>query len=171
MISNASHQINEEIRDKEIRLVGEDGEQLGILSAKEALVLAEEKGLDLVKIAPQAVPPVCRIMDYGKFKFEQIKKEKEAKKNQKVIDIKEIRLSPGIDVHDFDVKVSHAIKFIKNGDKVKVVVRFRGRELAHVAVGDELRDRFVEGCKEYAVVEKEAKLDGKQMIMFLTAKK
>lgn len=171
MISSVLHQINEEIRDREVRLVGEDGEQLGIVSSREALRIAEERNLDLVKIAPQAVPPVCRIMDYGKFKFEQIKKEKEAKKNQKVIDIKEIRLSPGIDVHDFEVKVSHALKFVKAGDKVKVVVRFRGREMAHTSVGDELLSRFAEGCREYAVVEKEAKLDGKQMIMFLAPKK
>lgn len=171
MISSVLHQINEEIRDKEVRLVGEDGEQLGIVSSREALRIAEERNLDLVKIAPQAVPPVCRIMDYGKFKFEQIKKEKEAKKNQKVIGIKEIRLSPGIDVHDFEVKVSHALKFVKAGDKVKVVVRFRGREMAHTSVGDELLSKFAEGCKEYAVVEKEAKLDGKQMIMFLAPKK
>ena len=171
MISSVLHQINEEIRDKEVRLVGENGEQLGIVSSREALRIAEERNLDLVKIAPQAVPPVCRIMDYGKFKFEQIKKEKEAKKNQKVIGIKEIRLSPGIDVHDFEVKVSHALKFVKAGDKVKVVVRFRGREMAHTSVGDELLSKFAEGCKEYAVVEKEAKLDGKQMIMFLAPKK
>lgn len=171
IISNLSHQINEDIRDREVRLVGPDGEQLGVVSAKEAIRIAEEKNLDLVKIAPNAEPPVCRIMDYGKFKFEQIKREKEAKKNQKIVDIKEIRLSPAIDVHDFEVKVSHALRFLKDGDKVKVVVRFRGREMAHTEIGNELLDRFAEACKEQAVVEKPPKLDGRQMMMFLTAKK
>ena len=171
IISNLSHQINEEIRDREVRLVGPDGEQLGVVSAKEALSIAEEKNLDLVKIAPNAEPPVCRIMDYGKFKFEQIKREKEAKKNQKVVDIKEIRLSPAIDVHDFEVKVSHAMRFLKDGDKVKVVVRFRGREMAHTEIGNELLDKFAAACGELAAVEKPPKLDGRQMMMFLTAKK
>lgn len=164
------HQINEEIRDREIRLVSAEGEQLGLMSADEALAMADEQGLDLVKIAPKAVPPVCRIMDYGKFKFEQEKREKEARKNQKVVDTKEIRMTPGIDTHDFNVKVNNAIKFLKSGDKVKVTVRFKGRELAHTSIGNTLQERFAEGCAEFATVEKQAKLEGRQMIMFLAPK-
>ena len=151
--------------------MGPDGEQLGVVSSKQALEAAFERGLDLVKIAPQAVPPVCRIMDYGKFRFEQTKREKDAKKNQKVMNTKEIRLSPGIDVHDFDVKVSHAVKFLNSGNKVKVAVRFRGREMAHTSVGKELLDRFAQACAEAAVIEKDAKLEGRQMLMFLAPKK
>ncbi len=164
------HQINEEITDAELRLLSNDGEQLGIVSAAEALAKAEEAGLDLVKIAPKAVPPVCKIMDYGKFKFEEEKREKEARKKQKVVDVKEIRMTPGIDTHDFDVKVNSAIKFLKSGDKAKVAVRFKGRELAHTAIGNTLLERFAEGCKDYAVVEKQPKLEGRQMIMFLAPK-
>lgn len=166
-----SYQTNEEIRDKEVRLVGADGEQLGVVSAREALEIAFDKGLDLVKIAPQAVPPVCKIMDYGKFRFEQTKREKDAKKNQKVMDIKEIRLSPAIDTHDFEVKVSHAVKFLQSGNKVKAAVRFRGREMAHTSIGNELLGRFAEACAEVATVEKEPKLEGRQMLMFLAPKK
>lgn len=140
------------------------------MSAKDALKIAEEKDLDLVKIAPQAVPPVCRVMDYGKFKFEQDKREKEARKNQHVVDIKEVRMTPGIDVHDFNVKVNNAIRFLKAGNKVKTVIRFKGRELAHTAIGNTLLDRFAENCAEYATVEKAPKLEGRQMIMFLAAK-
>ncbi len=164
------HQINEEIRDREVRLVSAEGEQLGIMSGKEALALADEKGLDLVKIAPKATPPVCRIMDYGKFKFEQEKREKEARKNQKIVDIKEVRMTPGIDTHDFNVKMNNAIRFLKSGDKVKVTVRFKGRELAHTSIGNTLHARFAEGCAEYATVEKQPKLEGRQMIMFLAPK-
>ncbi len=136
----------------------------------EANKLAEESGLDLVKIAPQAVPPVCRIMDYGKFKFEQDKREKEARKNQRVIDIKEVRMTPSIDVHDFEVKMNSAIRFLKSGCKVKVVVRFKGRELAHTNLGTDLLKRFSEGCAEFCNVEKIPKLEGRQMIMFLSSK-
>ena len=169
-ISKLEHQINEEIRDREVRLIDADGTQLGVMSAKDALKIAEEKDLDLVKIAPQAVPPVCRVMDYGKFRFEQDKREKEARKNQHVVDIKEVRMTPGIDVHDFNVKVNNAIRFLKAGNKVKTVIRFKGRELAHTSIGAELLERFAENCAEYATVEKPAKLEGRQMIMFLAAK-
>lgn len=164
------HQINEEITDAELRLLNSDGEQLGIVSAAEALAKAEEAGLDLVKIAPKAVPPVCKIMDYGKFKFEEEKREKEARKKQKVVDVKEVRMTPGIDTHDFNVKVNSAIKFLKSGDKAKVAVRFKGRELAHTAIGNTLLERFAESCKEFAIVEKQPKLEGRQMIMFLAPK-
>lgn len=165
------HQINEEIRDKEIRLIGNDNEQLGIVSAQQALAIAEEKGLDLVKIAPQAEPPVCRIMDYGKFRFEQAKREKEARKNQRIVEIKEIRLTPGIDTNDFNVKVSHACRFLKGGDKVKASVRFRGREVTHSSIGLELLRKFAEQCAEFSTVEKNPKLEGRQMLMFLAPKK
>lgn len=161
------HQINEEIRDKEVRLIDAGGEQLGIMSAQKALEVAIERGMDLVKIAPQAQPPVCRIMDYGKFRFEQAKKEKEARKNQRIIEIKEIRLSAKIDVHDFEVKAKAAQKFLKNGDKVKVSVRFRGREMAHTSIGLNVLKRFAETCAEFSTVEKEPKLEGRQMLMFL----
>jgi len=134
-IAKLEHQINEEIRDKEIRVVGTNGEQLGIMSSAQALALAEEKEMDLVKIAPAAVPPVCKIMDYGKFRFEQLKKEKEARKNQHVIEIKEVRMSPNIDTNDFNTKLKNAQKFLKDGNRVKVTVRFRGRELAHTDLG------------------------------------
>ena len=162
--------INEEIRDKEIRLIGTDGEQLGIMSTKEALKIAAEKDLDLVKIAPQAQPPVCRVMDYGKYRFEQTKREKEAKKNQKVIDVKEIRLSLNIDTNDFNTKVNHAIKFLKAGNKVKVSLRFRGREMAHSELGKESVERFADACSEYGVVAKEPKLEGRSMVLFMSAK-
>ncbi len=169
-ISNKETQINEEIRDKEVRLIGEDGAQLGIVSSAEALKLAEEKELDLVKIAPQANPPVCKIMDYGKYRFEQSKREKDAKKNQKTIEIKEIRLSLKIDTHDFDTKVGHAKKFLAAGNKVKVSIRFRGREMAHPQIGLDNMARFAEACEELATVEKTAKLEGRQMLMFLAPK-
>ena len=169
-ISNVTHQLNEEIRDKEIRLIGETGEQLGIMSADEALHIAEERGLDLVKISPQAQPPVCKLMNYGKFKFEQDKREKEARKNQRVIDVKEVRMTPSIDVHDFEVKMNNAIKFLKSGCKVKVAVRFKGRELAHTNLGSDLLKRFADGCAEFCNVDKVPKLEGRQMIMFLTSK-
>ena len=163
-------QINEEITDKEVRLISNDGEQLGIVSAAQAQKLAAEKNLDLVKIAPQAKPPVCKIMDYGKYRFEQSKREKEAKKNQRVIEIKEIRLSPNIDVHDFDTKVGHARKFLSAGNKTKVSIRFRGREMTHTDLGLTIMARFAEKCADIASVEKPAKLEGRQMLMFLAPK-
>lgn len=163
--------INEQIRDKEVRLIGEDGEQLGIMSAKEAQKLAEEAGLDLVKIAPTAKPPVCKIVDYGKFKYEQTRKEKEAKKKQKVIDVKEIRLSPNIDTNDLNTKVNAARKFLSKGDKVKVTLRFRGREMAHMNSSKHILDDFAESLKDIAVVEKAPKVEGRSMTMFLTEKR
>jgi len=169
-ISNKEIQLNEEIRDKEIRVVTDDGEQLGIMSSAQALKLAEERNLDLVKIAPQATPPVCKIMDYGKYRFEQSKREKEAKKNQRIVEIKEIRLSLKIDVHDFDTKVDHARKFLLGGDKVKASIRFRGREMAHPGIGLTNMNRFAEACADIANIEKPAKLEGRQMLMFLAPK-
>ena len=169
-ISKAMHELNEEIRDKEVRLIGDDGEQLGIMSSAEALAIADEKGLDLVKISPQAVPPVCKLMNYGKFRFEQGKREKEAKKNQHVVEIKEIRMSPGIDVGDFNTKLKNAQKFIADGNRVKVSVRFRGREMAHTEIGKELLDRFAEQCAETANLDKDAKLEGRMMSIFLSPK-
>lgn len=163
-------QINEEITDKEVRLISNDGEQLGIVSAAQAQKLAAERNLDLVKIAPQAKPPVCKIMDYGKYRFEQSKREKEAKKNQRVIEIKEIRLSPNIDVHDFDTKVGHARKFLSAGNKIKVSIRFRGREMTHTDLGLTIMAQFAEKCADIASVEKPAKLEGRQMLMFLAPK-
>ncbi|MBE6827342.1 MAG: translation initiation factor IF-3 [Ruminococcaceae bacterium] len=160
-------QINDEIRDKEVRLISDKGEQLGIMSAKDALKIAEKANLDLVKIAPQAAPPVCKIMDYGKYRFEQSKKEKESKKNQKVIETKEVRLSLNIDTHDFDTKANQAIKFLKSGHKVKASIRFKGRTMAHPEIGEDVMKRFAETCQEYCTVEKPAKLEGRQMLMFL----
>lgn len=160
-------QINEQIRDREVRVISSTGEQLGIMSAKDALKKAEEKTLDLVKIAPTAKPPVCKIMDYGKYRFEQAKREKEARKNQKVVEIKEIRLSLNIDTHDFQTKVNHAEKFLKAGNKVKVSIRFRGREMAHPELGLTSMEKFAEACSEFSSVEKPAKLEGRQMLMFL----
>ena len=165
------HQINEDIRDKEVRLISDTGDQLGIVTSKEAMDIAIQKGMDLVKIAPQAKPPVCRIMDYGKYRFEQAKREKEARKNQRVVEIKEIRLTPNIDVGDLNVKVGHACRFLKGGDKVKVSVRFRGREVTHSSLGLELLRRFAELCGEFSTVEKQPKLEGRQMHMFLAPKK
>ena len=165
------HQINEEIRDKEVRLIDSDGSQLGIVSIQQAMETAMQRGLDLVKIAPKADPPVCRVMDYGKFRFEQAKKEKEARKNQKVVDIKEVRLSAKIDVADFNVRVKQAEKFLKGGDKVKASIRFRGREMAHTDIGLTVMQRFAEACAEFGTVEKAAKLEGRQMLMFIAPKK
>jgi translation initiation factor IF-3 len=164
------HQLNEEIRDSEIRLIGDDGEQLGIMSAAEALRIADEQGLDLVKISPQAVPPVCKLMNYGKFRFERSKREKEAKKNQHVVEIKEIRMSPSIDVGDFHTKLKNAQKFLDDGDRVKVSVRFRGREMAHTDIGKTLLVRFAELCAEKGTLDKEPKLEGRSMAMFLSPK-
>ena len=162
--------INEEIRDKEVRLIGADGEQLGIVSNQVAQTMAEEKNLDLVKIAPQAKPPVCKIMDYGKHKFELAKREKENRKNQKVVNIKEVQLSPSIDTNDFNTKCNHAIRFLKNGDKVKVMVRFRGREVSHSEIGEVLLSRFAEQAGEYGNIERAPKLEGRNMTMFLAPK-
>lgn len=165
-----THQINEEIRDKEVRLISAEGEQLGIMSAKAALALAEEQSLDLVKISPTANPPVCKLMDYGKFRFEQTKREKEAKKNQRVVEIKEIRMSPGIDVGDFNVKLRNAQKFLAEGNRVKVTIRFRGREMAHTDIGRNLLAKFAEDCTEIASMDKSPKLEGRHMSMFLAPK-
>ena len=164
------HQLNEDIRDSEIRLIGSTGEQLGIMSAAQAQRIADEQGLDLVKISPQATPPVCKIMDYGKFRFEQGKREKEAKKNQHVVEIKEIRMSPGIDVGDFNTKLKNAQKFLADGNRVKVSVRFRGREMAHTDIGKDLLVRFAEQCAEVATLDKEPKLEGRSMSIFLSPK-
>ncbi len=163
--------INEQIRDKEVRLIGEDGEQLGVVSSKDALKMAKEAGVDLVKIAPKAQPPVCKIIDYGKYRYELARKDKEAKKKQKTIDIKEVRLSPNIDTNDLNTKINHARKFISKGDKVKVTLRFRGRELAHVNQSKVILDDFAKQLEDIAVVEKPAKFEGRSMIMFLTEKR
>lgn len=162
--------INEQIRDKEVRLVGESGEQLGIMSSREAQKMADEAGLDLVKIAPTAKPPVCKIVDYGKYRYEQIRREKEAKKKQKTIEIKEIRLSPNIDTNDLNTKMNAARKFIGKGDKVKVTLRFRGREMAHMANSKHILDDFAEELSEIAVIEKAPKVEGRSMTMVLTQK-
>ena len=163
--------INEQIRDKEVRLIGEDGEQLGIVSSRDALKMAEEAGLDLVKIAPTAKPPVCKIVDYGKYKYEQVRKEKEAKKKQKVIDIKEIRLSPNIDTNDLNTKIGAARKFLTKGDRVKVTLRFRGREMAHMNNSKHILDDIAQSLSDIAVVEKAPKVEGRSMTMFLTEKR
>ncbi|MCH5257281.1 MAG: translation initiation factor IF-3 [Lachnospiraceae bacterium] len=163
--------INEQIRDKEVRVIGEDGEQLGIMSSKEALKLAEEAGVDLVKIAPTAKPPVCKIVDYGKFKYEQTRKEKEAKKKQKTIEIKEIRLSPNIDTNDLNTKINAARKFITKGDRVKVTLRFRGREMTHMNNSKHILDDFAEALSDIAVMEKPPKVEGRSMTMFLAEKR
>ena len=162
--------INEEIREKEIRVIDADGSQLGIMPTRQALQIAAEKGLDLVDIAPQATPNVCRIMDYGKYRYEQAKREKEARKNQKTVDIKEVRMSMNIDTHDFETKVNKAVKFLKGGDKVKVSVRFRGREMAHTELGKELLDRFKDSVAEAGVIDKPAKMEGRSMAMFISPK-
>lgn len=163
--------INEQIRDKEVRLIGTEGEQLGIMSAKDAMKLAREAELDLVKIAPNAKPPVCKIIDYGKYRYELARKEKEAKKKQKTIDIKEVRLSPNIDTNDLNTKVNQARKFLSKGDKVKVTLRFRGRELAHVNQSKVILDEFAKQLEDVAVIDKPAKFEGRSMIMFLTEKR
>jgi translation initiation factor IF-3 len=163
--------INEQIRDKEIRLIGENGEQLGIMSAKEALKLAKEADLDLVKIAPTAKPPVCKIIDYGKYRYEMARREKEAKKKQKTIDIKEVRLSPNIEANDMKTKANMARKFLEKGDKVKVTLRFRGREMAHMTNSKHILDDFAELLSDISVVEKPAKLEGRSMQMFLAEKR
>ena len=169
-INKLAHQINEDIRDKEIRLIGDDGEQLGVMPATEALDIAYEKDLDLVKISPGAKPPVCKIMDYGKFKFEQSKREKEAKKHQHVVEIKEIRMSPVIDTNDFNVKLRNGQKFLNEGNRLKVTIRFRGRQMAHTEIGAGILERFAKCCEECAVLDKNPKLEGRNMSMFLSPK-
>ena len=163
--------INEQIRDRDIRLIGEDGEQLGIMSAREAMKIAQEAELDLVKIAPAAKPPVCKIIDYGKYKYEQARKEKEAKKKQKTVEVKEVRLSPNIDTNDLNTKINNAKKFISKGNKVKVTLRFRGREMAHVQQSKHILDDFAETLADVAVVEKPAKMEGRAMSMVLAEKR
>lgn len=163
--------MNEQIRDPEIRVVGENGEQLGIMSSAEALNKAREMGLDLIKIAPTAKPPVCKIVDYGKYRYEQIRREKDARKKQKVTEVKEIRLSPNIDINDLNTKANQARKFITKGDKVKVTLRFRGREMAHVNTGREIIDSFVEKLSDCASVDKAAKMEGRSLVVILTKKR
>lgn len=163
--------INEQIRDREVRVIGQDGEQLGIMSAKEAYLMARDADLDLVKVAPGAKPPVCKIINYGKYRYEQARKEKEAKRKQRTIEIKEIRLSPNIDTNDLNTKANQARKFLSKGDKVKVTLRFRGREMAHKNVGREVLNAFYEKLSDVSTIDKEAKMEGRSMIMFLTAAK
>lgn len=163
--------INEQIRDKEVLLIGENGEKLGIMSTRDALQMAKEAELDLVKIAPTAKPPVCKIIDYGKYRYELARKEKEAKKKQKVIEVKEVRLSPNIDTNDLNTKMSAARKFLEKGDKVKVTLRFRGREMAHMSKSRYILDDFAEKMADIAVVDKPAKVEGRSMVMFLNAKR
>ena len=170
IISSKELLINEEIRDREVRVIDADGSQLGIMPAREALRIAGNKNLDLVKIAPQARPPVCRIMDYGKFRFEQAKRDKESRRNQHTVEIKEIRMSLNIDTHDFATKANHAMDFLKDGDKVKVTVRFRGREMAHTELGSVLLKKFAETCGEVSVLDKSPKLEGRSMSLFLSPK-
>ena len=163
--------INEQVRDREVRVISSNGEQLGIMSSKEAMKLAREAELDLVKIAPNAKPPVCKIIDYGKYRYELARKEKEAKKKQKTIDVKEVRLSPNIDKNDLNTKINQARKFLSKGDKVKVTLRFRGRELAHVNSSKVILEEFAEQLSDVAVVDKQPKVEGRSMIMFLTEKR
>ena len=160
--------INEEIRDREVRVVDQNGEQLGVMSSRDALALAEERQLDLVKIAPQAHPPVCKLMDYGKYRFEQSKKEREFRKNQKVITVKEVRLSATIEDHDIDVKFKNAVKFLKDGNKVKVTIRFRGRQITHSEIGRQVMNEFAERIKEYGTVDKAPQIEGRNMSMFIS---
>lgn len=169
-IAKLDHQLNEEIQDKELRVIGADGAQLGIMSAAQANQIAEEQGLDLVKISPNAVPPVCKVMDYSKFCFDQKKREKEARKNQRVVEIKEVRMSPSIDTNDLNTKIKAAQKFLADGNRVKVSVRFRGREMAHTDIGKKLLLTFAAECTELANMEKDPKLDGRFMAMFLSPK-
>ncbi len=163
--------INEQIRDKEVRVVGEDGEQLGIMSSRDAMKMAEEAGLDLVKIAPTAKPPVCKIVDYGKYRYELARKEKEARKKQRTIEVKEIRLSPNIDTNDLNTKINAARKFLSKGDRVKITLRFRGREMAHMANSKHILDDFAQALADISTVEKAPKVEGRAMTMFLTEKR
>jgi len=170
VIANEVNLINDEIQEKEIRLIGSDGEQMGLMSSAEAQKIADEQDLDLVMISPNAKPPVCKIMDYGKFRFEQNKKVKEAKKNQHVMDVKEIRMSPGIGENDFNTKLKNGQKFLADGDRVKVSVRFRGREMAHTNIGEKLLRDFAAKCADIANLDKEPKLEGRSMSIFLSPK-
>ncbi len=163
--------VNEQIRDREVRLIGENGEQLGIMSAKEAYKMAQDAELDLVKVAPNAKPPVCKIIDYGKYRYEQNRKEKEAKKKQKTIEVKEVRLTPNIDSNDLNTKMGAARKFLERGDKVKVSLRFRGREMSHMNQSKVILDEFAESLQDIAVIEKPSKVEGRNLVMFLSAKK
>ena len=167
-ISTKEMMINEEIKFKEVRVVGEDGEAIGIMSSDAALKLAYDQGYDLVLMAAQAQPPVCRIMDYGKYRFEREKKEKEAKKKQQVVELKEIQLSCRIDTHDFETKARHAHKFLESGNKVRVVMRFKGREMSHVSIGQEIMDKFIESCSDVGSVDKKPVLDGRIMSMVVS---
>ena len=162
--------INEEIRDREVRVVDQNGEQLGVMSSRQALELAEERQLDLVKIAPQARPPVCKLMDYGKYRFEQSKREREIRKNQKVVTIKEVRLSATIEDHDIAVREKQAIKFLKDGDKVKATIRFRGRQIAHSEIGMEVMKDFAERIKDYGTITKKPSIEGRNMFMIIDPK-
>jgi translation initiation factor IF-3 len=162
--------INEEIRAREVRVIAGEGEQLGIMSGRDALQLAQERHLDLVEIAPTAKPPVCRIMDYGKYRYEQQKRDKEARKKQKTFDIKEVKLRPGIEDHDFGVKFKNAVRFLEDGDKVKVTIMFRGRELSHPELGEVLLKKMAEQLKDMAVIERAPKLEGRNMIMIVAPK-
>ncbi|WP_249314607.1 translation initiation factor IF-3 [Gehongia tenuis] len=162
--------INDEIREPQVRVIDQNGEQLGILPTRQALQMAEERELDLVKIAPQAKPPVCKMMDYGKYRFEMAKKDKEARKRQKVISIKEVRLSATIGEHDVEVKVKNAVKFLKDGDKVKVTIRFRGRQISHSQIGLEVMKDFFERVKDVANMERQPKVEGRSMVMILSPK-
>jgi len=169
-ISNVNYQINEDITDSEVRLIDEDGTQLGIMSSEDAMKIAIEKEVDLVKIAGNSKPPVCKIMDYGKFRYEQAKKDKEVRRHQHVVEVKEIRMSPSIGINDFNIKLKNGIKFLKEGDRLKVTVRFRGREMAHTDIGEKLLVKFAEECTEVGNVDKNPKLDGRHMSLFLTPK-
>ncbi|TFE01157.1 translation initiation factor IF-3 [Jeotgalibacillus salarius] len=166
-ISKDNTQINESIRSREVRLIDQNGEQLGVKSKNEALEIAARVNLDLVLVAPNAKPPVGRIMDYGKYKFEQQKKEKEARKNQKIINLKEVRLSPGIEEHDFNTKLRNARKFLEKGDKVKASIRFRGRAITHKEIGQRVLERFAEECKDLSTIETKPKMDGRSMFLML----
>jgi len=169
-ISSVSYQINEEITDSEVRMIDEDGTQLGIMSSSEAMKIAIEKELDLVKIAPTSNPPVCKIMDYGKYRYEQAKRVKEVRRNQHVVEVKEIRMSPSIGANDFETKLRNGTKFLRDGDRLKVTIRFRGREMAHTDIGEKLLMKFAGECSEFGNVDKNPKLDGRHMSMFLTPK-
>ena len=169
-IRNRELSVNEGIRDKEVRVIDVNGEQLGIMSPKKALEIAQQKDLDLVMVAPNAKPPVCRIMDYGKYRFDMAKREKEARKHQRTINVKEVRLSANIEEHDMGVKAKHADKFLKAGDKVKVTIRFRGREMAHTSIGYDVMNRFVEMVTQEHIIERKPKLEGRNMIMILAPK-
>ena len=169
-ISTTTYQINEEIQDKEVRLIGENGDQLGIMTSAKAMEVAIEQELDLVKIAPGSNPPVCKIMDYGKYRFEQAKREKEARRNQHIVEIKEIRMSPSIGINDFNTKLKNGQKFLQEGDRLKVTVRFRGREMAHTNIGEDLLKKFAAECEELATIDKNPKLEGRHMAIFLSPK-